>query len=394
VLLKAYTHCQKCGKKWKEPTETRYCDSCLRKNLSLSIYRRHKSKCPERADRHSRACRCTLWATNILDGKRYRRSLHTGDWDEAFKQIQLLENGNNPEQPKRIPIQHALDAFIRDCESRNLNASTLAKYRRLVSALGSFATDRAIGTITTFTADACRDFRGTRKLSPRTASKELERLRAFFKFCVENDWLTKNPAKAIKAPKVKLNPRLPFSEKEIQNVLAKAKDDRELAFILVLRHTGLRIGDASLLKVSALSDGRIFLHTTKAGTPVSILIPDTLLNLLKNLPPNGGYFFLRGESTSMHTTADLWRRRIKILCKVAGVMPDHPHRFRHSLAADLLSKGASVEDVAAILGNSPAVVIKYYAQWIASRQTRLDDFMKSTWKPTLALLAPTITLIR
>ena len=85
----------------------------------------------------------------------------------------------------------------------------------------------------------------------------------------------------------------------------------------------------------------------------------------------------------MHTCADLWRRRIKILCKEANVMPDHPHRFRHSLAADLLSKGASVEDVAAILGNSPAIVFKHYAQWVAGRQHRLDQIVEKTWKTQL-----------
>jgi site-specific recombinase XerD len=85
----------------------------------------------------------------------------------------------------------------------------------------------------------------------------------------------------------------------------------------------------------------------------------------------------------MHTTADLWRRRIKILCKAAKVTPDHPHRFRHSLAADLLVKGASVEDVAAILGNSPAIVAKHYSQWIKSRQDRLDAIVQATWKPGL-----------
>jgi len=34
----------------------------------------------------------------------------------------------------------------------------------------------------------------------------------------------------------------------------------------------------------------------------------------------------------------------------------HAHRFRHTLAVKLLSKGVAVNHVAAILGNSPAVV--------------------------------------
>lgn len=74
------------------------------------------------------------------------------------------------------------------------------------------------------------------------------------------------------------------------------------------------------------------------------------------------------------------------MCKEAGIMPDHPHRFRHSLAADLLLKGASVEDVAAILGNSPAIVQKHYSQWIKSRQDRLDSFIEKTWQTPLKLV--------
>ena len=103
-------------------------------------------------------------------------------------------------------------------------------------------------------------------------------------------------------------------------------------------------GDASLLKKAHLSENRLYLYTAKSGSPVHIILPDNLVSLLKSLPTPGGFFFLRGESTVMQTTADLWRRTIKRMCKDGGVFPDHPHRFRHSLAADLATKGASVED--------------------------------------------------
>jgi site-specific recombinase XerD len=109
-------------------------------------------------------------------------------------------------------------------------------------------------------------------------------------------------------------------------------------------------------------------------------VPPQLASLLKKIPQTAGYFFLWGESTHVHSVSNLWRRRIKAMCKAVGIMPDHPHRFRHSLAADLLMKGASVEDVAAILGNSPAIVIKHYSQWIRGRQDRLDSFLEKTWE--------------
>lgn len=337
----------------------------------------------------SKQCRCPLWATGTLEGAPYRKSLKTRSFERAEHLKREIENGTQPEQPKGITIKDALAAFIKDCEGRNLSQNTLRKYRTLETGVNAYVERGPVAglrRLTDFTSERVRDFRASWNLSPLTASKQLGHLRTFFAFCIQNDWIMKNPAKSIKAPQLKIIPRLPFGEKEIQNILAKAEDDRELAFLLTLRHTGLRIGDASLLRVSQLHENRIHLYTTKAGTPVSILIPDNLVRLLKALPPKGGYFFLRGESIHPHTASDLWRKRIKAICKEVAVVPDHPHRFRHSLAADLLSRGVSVENVAAILGNSPAIVIKHYSQWISSRQDALDAALQSTWKPALRIV--------
>ena len=345
----------------------------------MHIYRRHKANCKHRAQRTSRECRCPLWAKGQLEGKPYQRSLKTRSITRAEQLLRQLQDGNQPQAPKDISIKDALDAFIADSEDRHLAQRTRAKYRLLRDKLAGFCECESIRNLSGLGPDYISRFRRNRNLGALASAKELERIRSFFKFCVDREWLTKNPAKTIKPPKVKPHPRLPFSEQEVQNILSAAKDSRELAFILTLRHTGLRIGDASLLRADQLSNGRIYLYTTKAGTPVSVVVPPTLASLLKALPTTGGYFFLWGESTHVHSVSNLWRRRIKAICKDVGITPDHPHRFRHSLAADLLSKGASVEDVAAILGNSPAIVVKHYSQWIKSRQDRLDEIVSSTW---------------
>jgi predicted transcriptional regulator len=48
---------------------------------------------------------------------------------------------------------------------------------------------------------------------------------------------------------------------------------------------------------------------------------------------------------------------------------------RHTLAMELLGNGASFEEVADILGNSPEIVSKHYAKWSSARQSRIDDLM-------------------
>jgi len=60
----------------------------------------------------------------------------------------------------------------------------------------------------------------------------------------------------------------------------------------------------------------------------------------------------------------------------SGVLRAHAHRFRHTLATELLGRGASFEDVADILGNSPEIVRKHYAKWSPARQARIDELME------------------
>jgi integrase len=65
--------------------------------------------------------------------------------------------------------------------------------------------------------------------------------------------------------------------------------------------------------------------------------------------------------------------------KKAGVKGAHAHRFRHTLATDLLAKGATCEDVADILGNSPNIVRKHYAKWSRAREERITGLMQSVY---------------
>jgi len=92
---------------------------------------------------------------------------------------------------------------------------------------------------------------------------------------------------------------------------------------------------------------------------------------------NGEYFFWSGLGNPKSCVGD-WQRSLRRLGEIAGVHI-HAHRWRHTFATDLLSKGVPVSEVAAILGNSPAIVEKHYSQWIQSRQDRLNEAVKATW---------------
>jgi integrase len=58
-------------------------------------------------------------------------------------------------------------------------------------------------------------------------------------------------------------------------------------------------------------------------------------------------------------------RTLRAVFKRAGVEGAHAHRFRHTLATEVLAlaRGGTEQDCADILGISASVVRKHYANW-------------------------------
>ena len=137
--------------------------------------------------------------------------------------------------------------------------------------------------------DALRGFRKTWKFAATSAVKRLEYLRGFLRFCEESEWIERNPAKAIKPPKVTHKPTMPFEEPEIERTLKAAEQLSEWgsfgpklkAMVLLLRHSGLRIQDAACLERARLKESKLFVYTQKTGTPVHCPLPPQVVELLE-----------------------------------------------------------------------------------------------------------------
>ena len=151
------------------------------------------------------------------------------------------------------------------------------------------------------------------------------------------------------------------------------------AFLLVLRYTGLRIRDVVTLKRSAVKDGRIFVRTQKTGVQVLVPVPPAVIEALNEVPIISiEYLFWSGSGLPKSCVAD-WQRSLRKLFKLAGVEKAHAHRFRSTMAVELLKCGTPVDSVAAILGNTARIVEKHYSPWVQSRQLLLEEFVKKTW---------------
>ena len=215
--------------------------------------------------------------------------------------------------------------------------------------------------------------------------KELEYLKSFFRFVHDSGWIKRNPAKAIKAPIVTDPPVLPFTDAELTEILSACETHRiqergrELrALVLLMRHSGLRIGDACMLARDKIQGDILELRTAKYGTKVRLPLNPEAVKALKSLPARGDYYFWNG-SANRQAYIKIWERTFNGMFKRAGIA-GHSHQLRHKFAVGLLMKGVSMENVSTLLGHrSIKVTERYYASWVAGRQQLLEDVVRQTW---------------
>ena len=350
----------------------------------LTIYRRHQPPC-EKTSRRFRTCGCAIWVQGTLAGESVRQSMKTRSWDRASKLVHEWEaTGQVGGRQVEIPmIPGAVDKYLADCQARGLKESSLKKYRLFLRRqFLPWCESTGRRHLRQLGVEAMREFRESWKFAPVTQMKKLECLRAFMRFCQASEWMQSNPAAALRPPKVTSPPTLPFDEAEVKKLLdACAKfngnGDRLRAMILLLRYSGLRISDGVALKRERVLAGKIFLYTQKTGTPVWVPVPGKVTAALKKMPGEE-YVFWSGNGKPKSAIEDV-RRSFMLLAELADVKKARFHRFRDSFAVSLLEQGVSVEHVAILLGNTPAIVLKHYRPWVKSLQKNLEKAVRAAW---------------
>jgi integrase-like protein len=149
------------------------------------------------------------------------------------------------------------------------------------------------------------------------------------------------------------------------------------------------LGDVVTLSRDHIRGTRLEKRAIKNHRMIRVELPGAVLEALEVLPlPKGAAgnnrrFFSKDTATLRSLVKGAWRTMAAVF-KQAGVKHAHPHRFRHTLASELLGKGGKLEVVAAILGDSAATISRYYAKWTPEYQDRQDVLIREIHGTNLA----------
>jgi integrase len=152
---------------------------------------------------------------------------------------------------------------------------------------------------------------------------------------------------------------------------------------------GLRISDVVTLSRDHIEGNRLEKRAVKNHRMVRVQLQPPVLAALQLLPgpkaaPQDGRLFFSSGNASLRSLVKGAARTLIAVFERSDVKKAHAHRFRHTLASELLGKGGTYEEIAKILGDSPATIRRYYAKWTEEQQSRQDTLTRKIHDTDLA----------
>lgn len=198
-------------------------------------------------------------------------------------------------------------------------------------------------------------------------------LQTVFNFALEEKLIEESPLRGKYKADSDPAPPTPFTVREMDKLAGVAQDDPATNLIfLIFKWTGMRCSDVAALNWGSINfDTRTLKWlTNKRKVWVTVPLASELFDVLNRGPHLSADQIIPGA-----TRVKLYKT-IKALGEKAGVEDCHPHKFRATLCCSLLAKGASLFDVAKLIGDTHGVVERYYANVSPEQQERVRGLME------------------
>src|SRR5918998_3197913 len=264
-------------------------------------------------------------------------------------------------------VTELVDRFLKDLDRQEAPPRTRATnrldllhfFRWFEQTVGDAATPEAV------TPTDVRDYRGhlmsVEKRRPATVNRRLAALRRFFQWAKATGLVKELPTENVKG--VASSPQAPhwLEKRDVDRLIRTVErhgNTRDLAIVLTLRHTGIRVSELSSLRLGDVEiSGRKGSLTVRSGKgskfralPLNVDARQAIAAYLEVRPTvSADHLFIgqRGQGISS--------RAVELLVtkygRLAGLEEVTPHTLRHSFGKHTLDAGADLVSVAALLGH-------------------------------------------
>ena len=263
-----------------------------------------------------------------------------------------------------------------DCE-RKYSPYTITAYRNDLSSFRKFCENEfQTAEISNVSYSVIRSWIVSlveNKISNRSINRKVSSLRSYFNYLLKSKQIKEHPLRKHQSLKVEKRVNVPFSEKEMNEVLnffEHANDFeqvRDKLIIELLYTTGMRRAELISLKDTSIDLSQSIVkvlgkRNKERQLPLLNSVVETIkkYKLLRNdIDAKSDSFFITKKGKNVYPTL-VYRIINDYFSMVSVKVKKSPHIVRHSFATHLLSEGADLNSVKELLGHSSLASTQVY----------------------------------
>ena len=295
-------------------------------------------------------------------------------------------------------IESAFTGFIEACKGMGRSPQTQERHHTSFGLLRRYLDERGIDGLAAITPQVMAGFqswlyqaksRYKKPYSLKTQIITLNSVQVFFKHLHKTGVILSNPAEAIRLPKEpKRLPGTILNSREMKKLLRQPDTSTVLGFrdrtiYEVLYSTGLRVSEMIWLRVQdlVLSQSSIFIKETKhfrdryvpfgetAGRYLAEYLDHVRPHLVRN--PSGEIVFLSRCGQALDDGGV--QQKLRIYAERARIKKHLTiHVFRHTVATEMLRRGADLRQIQELLGHRNLRTTQIYTHIVKGELKRVQ----------------------
>jgi len=210
-------------------------------------------------------------------------------------------------------------------------------------------------------------------ISNNSINRKISSLKSFYKFLQKTNQITTNPLVKHKSLKVAKKVQVPFTSKEINEVIdgldveSDFKSIRNKLIVELFYSTGMRRAELINLKLNAINfqSKTIKVLGKRNKERLIPLIPSVIktieeyISFKNKITTDTDYLFVTEKGKKIYETL-VYRVINNYFSIVSTKVKKSPHILRHSFATHLLNQGADLNSVKELLGHSSLASTQVY----------------------------------
>lgn len=294
--------------------------------------------------------------------------------DDTFAHYEMEKKQDDPDNPKSVKDinAEALEAFLQAKRAEARSKTTIYNYGNELSKL-FMVINKDYRDISAQDIRAYMDYRREHDGVKATTIQNIRLyLMSFYKWATIDERILRNPMDKIGTIKTEKKVIETFTDEEVEKLRCACKSERDLAIVDMLSSSGMRVSELTGLNRSDVNfeTGEVKVYGKGSKERICFLTGRAKIHLkwyLDSRVDDNPALFVTAKKPYTRLSKNGVEYMIKDLGEATGISDlgkkCHPHKFRKTVATNMLNKGADIAQVQAILGHaSPETTMQIYSK--------------------------------